>query len=118
MNTRDFANSWLQSWNNHDIEGVLSHFSEDVQVTTPMIKIATGGTENTLYGKDAVRDYWNVAILKFPDLHFKLLCITEGVDSVALYYETVMNKTAIEVMFFDENNLVKRMDAFYSLSPE
>jgi hypothetical protein len=114
MELQEFAQKWLKAWNAHDIEGVLTHFSEDVEITTPMIKIATGGTESTLRGKAAVRDYWNTALKKFPDLQFKMICPTEGVNSVAFYYQTVMNKMAVEVMFFNEAGLVNRMHAFYS----
>jgi len=116
MDIKNFAQAWLQAWNNHDIEGVLSHFSEDVEVTSPMIKIATQGTESRLLGKEAVREYWTIALSRFPELKFELICITEGVDSVALYYKTVLDKTAIEVMFFDERGLVNKMNAFYSLT--
>ncbi|MCF2496675.1 nuclear transport factor 2 family protein [Dyadobacter chenhuakuii] len=115
MNLNDFAQHWLKSWNSHDIEGVLAHFSEDVEVTTPMIKVATSGDEDTIYGKEAVRKYWTTALKKFPDLHFKLICITEGVNSAAFYYETVLEKKAIEVMYFNSEGLVTKMNAFYSL---
>lgn len=115
MTTTEFAHSWLDAWNNHDIERVLSHFSEDVHVTSPMIKIATGSNESTIHGKEALKNYWTVALKRFPELHFELICITEGVGSVALYYKTVLGKSAIEVMFFDEPGLVYKINAFYSL---
>lgn len=115
MDTNDFAQQWLASWNKHDLEGVLAHFSEDVQVTSPMIKLATQSADSTLDGKQALREYWRKALTKFPDLHFELICVTEGVDSVAFYYKTVLGKTAIEVMYFDEEGLVNRMNAFYSV---
>lgn len=118
MTAKEFASSWLEAWNNHDIEGVLAHFADDVEVTTPMIRIATGRDQDTLYGKEALRDYWTTALAKFPDLHFELLRITEGVRSIALYYHTVMNKSAIEVMFLNDDGLVRRMDAFYSIASD
>ncbi len=115
MKTKEFAEQWLRSWNDHDIEAILSHFSEDVEVVTPMIRLATGRDENALRGKTALRDYWGTALSKFPDLHFELVCVTEGVYSVALYYKTVLDKTAIEVMYFDQAGKVNKMNAFYSI---
>lgn len=38
-----------------------------------MIKLATGGKESSLKGKSAVREYWNTALEKYPDLHFELI---------------------------------------------
>ncbi|MEZ0131058.1 hypothetical protein AB9T88_15340 [Flavobacterium sp. LBUM151] len=47
-------------------------------------------------------------------MHFELVDVTSGVDSVALYYKAVMNKMAIEVMFFDQDGLVNKMIAHYT----
>ena len=54
------------------------------------------------------------ALERFPDLHFELIDATSGVDSVALYYKSVMNKKAMEIMFINEAGLVYRMIAHYT----
>lgn len=113
MNYQTFALAWISSWNSHDLEDILSHYADDIEITTPMIRLATGGTESSLKGKEAVRDYWQKALNKIPDLHFELIDTTEGVNSVALYYKSVMNKMAIEVMFFNEEGKVSEMFAHY-----
>lgn len=114
MNIKEFADNWISSWNSHDMENILHHYSEDIEISTPMIKLATNGTVDTLKGKDAVKAYWQKAIEKIPDLHFELLDVTEGSHSVALYYKSVMNKRAIEVMFFNEEGKVNKMIAHYT----
>ena len=35
-----FAVKWIESWNSHDLNRILSHYADDVEVTTPMIKVA------------------------------------------------------------------------------
>lgn len=100
MNHQEFAQQWVSAWNSHDLEDILSHYSEDIEITTPMIATATGGTESSLKGKEAVYEYWKKALDKFPDLHFDLIHSTAGVDSVALFYKSIMDKHAVEVMFF------------------
>lgn len=114
MNAQKFAEAWISSWNSHDMEDILKHYSEDIEITTPMIKLAGGIESGSLKGKEAVADYWNRALAKIPDLHFELVDVTEGVDSVALYYRSVMNKMAVEVMFFNEEGKVNRMIAHYT----
>lgn len=111
---RTFAAEWIQAWNSHDLKEILKHYSEDVQITTPMIKMALGIDTGTLKGKVAVADYWAKALKKLPDLKFELLDVTQSVDSVALYYKSVMNKRSIEIMFFDEQGLVNRIIAHYT----
>lgn len=114
MNGRKFAEEWINSWNSHSLEDILSHYSEDIEITTPMIKLALGVDNGSLKGKKLVADYWQKALIKMPDLHFELYDITLGVNSIALYYKSVMNKKAIEVMFFDEHGKVNKMLAHYT----
>jgi hypothetical protein len=114
MNLSEFANNWINDWNSHDFEKILAHYSDDIEVTTPMIQISLGIETGTLYGKLAVASYWQNALKKFPDLNFELIEVTESINSVAIYYKSVMNKRAIEVMFFNEQGKVNKMIAFYT----
>jgi ketosteroid isomerase-like protein len=114
MKSQVFARNWIESWNSHDLEAILSHYSEDIEITTPMIKMAIGIDSGSLKGKTVVADYWRKALEKLPNLHFELLDVTESVDSIALYYKSVMSKRAIEVMYFNEQGKVKKMIAYYT----
>lgn len=114
MSFSNFPTSWITSWNSHNLDDILAHYSDDIEITTPMIRIAAGINSDTLKGKAAVADYWGKALQRIPDLHFELLEVTQGVNSVALYYKSVMNKRAIEVMFFNEEGKVNKMFAFYT----
>jgi hypothetical protein len=113
MNHQDFAQIWVDAWNSHDLGDILSHYSEDIEITTPMIAMAAGGKESSLKGKESVREYGQKALDKFPDLHFDLIHSTAGVDSVALFYKSIMGKHAVEVMFFNEAGKISRMYAHY-----
>ncbi|MBF4472069.1 MULTISPECIES: nuclear transport factor 2 family protein [Flavobacterium] len=114
MDAQKFASEWIESWNSHDLDDILNHYSEDIEITTPMIKLAGGIESGSLVGKALVKDYWNKALTKFPDLHFELIEVTSGVNSVALYYKSIMGKMAIEVMFFNDKGLVNKMIAHYT----
>ncbi|HNX58406.1 MAG TPA: nuclear transport factor 2 family protein [Spirochaetota bacterium] len=109
-----FAEEWIDSWNAHDLDRIMSHYRDDCEITTPMIKTALGIDTGTLAGKSAVRNYWRAALDKVPDLHFELIDITASVNSVALYYQSISNKKAIEVMFFDKSGKVSKGFAHYS----
>jgi len=114
MNPPKFAEEWIKSWNTRNLDDILTHYTDDVEITTPMIKIALGIDHGTLKGKENVADYWHKALQKLPDLHFELLDVTAGVNSVALYYKSVLNKKSIEVMFFDEQGKVNKIIAHYT----
>ena len=113
-NVQKFAKQWVESWNSHNLENIMNHYSDDIEITTPMIKLAAGIENCSLKGKLTVSDYWSKALEKFPDLHFELVEVTSGVNSIALYYKSIMNKMAVEVMFLNEDNRVYRMIAHYS----
>ncbi|MBW7676724.1 nuclear transport factor 2 family protein [Chryseobacterium chendengshani] len=113
MDHQKFAADWISVWNSHHLEDILSHYSDDIMITTPMIVMATGGKESSLSGKNAVREYWRKALDKFPDLKFELIQSTAGVDSVALFYKSIMDKHAVEVMFFNEEGKINKMYAHY-----
>ncbi|MBO9584685.1 MAG: nuclear transport factor 2 family protein [Flavobacterium sp.] len=114
MDAEKFAKSWIESWNSHDLNDIMSHYSDDLEITTPMIKLAGGIESGSLSGKENVAAYWSKALSKFPDLKFELIDVTSGVNSVALYYKSIMDKKAIEVMFFNEEGLVNKMIAHYT----
>jgi ketosteroid isomerase-like protein len=114
MDSLEFAKKWIESWNSHDLTEILSHYSDDIEITTPMIKMAAGIDSGSLKGKISVADYWGKALEKIPDLHFELIDVSEGVNSVALYYKSIMNRKAIEVMFFNQSGKVNKMIAHYT----
>jgi ketosteroid isomerase-like protein len=114
IDSKKFAEEWIRSWNSHDLDRILSHYSDDCEITTPMIKIALGIDTGTLKGKDKIGNYWKSALEKIPDLQFELKEVTESIDSIAIYYKSVLGKMAIEVMFFGEDNKVNKIIAHYT----
>lgn len=114
MDAQKFAKDWIAAWNSHDLDVILEHYTDTIEITTPMIKLAAGIESGSLKGKEAVRNYWEKALERIPDLHFELVEVTQGVDSVALYYKSVMDKMAVEVMFLNENGKVYKMIAHYT----
>ncbi|MFN4352761.1 MAG: nuclear transport factor 2 family protein [Hylemonella sp.] len=58
MITREFAESfskeWIESWNSHDLDRILSHYSEDFTLSSPYIAQIAGVSSGSLTGKEAV----------------------------------------------------------------
>ena len=114
IDSKKFADEWIRAWNSHDLNKILSHYSDDFEITTPMIKMALGIDTGTLKGKSRIKDYWEAALVKVPDLKFELKEVTESVESIAIYYKSILGKMAIEVMFFDEHGKVNKVIAHYT----
>ena len=79
-----------------------------------MIQRLLGIESGTLKGRKAVGDYWRAALQKIPDLHFSLIAVTSGVNSISLFYDAVMGKKAIETLFFNDEGKVFKALATYN----
>ena len=82
-----FAADWIDAWNSRDLSRVLSHYSEDFEMSSPVIIEVVGEPSGTLKGKEAVGAYWTKALQLRPDLHFELISTLIGVNSITLYYK-------------------------------
>ena len=108
-----FAAEWIDAWNAHDLKRVLSHYTDDFEMTSPVIIQVAGEPSGKLVGKAAVGAYWRTALERLPDLHFELVSVLVGVDSVAIHYRGAGGRPAIEVFFFRADGKVSRAVAHY-----
>ena len=108
-----WAQEWIDAWNAGDLDRVLAHYADDFEMSSPYIVTIAGELSGKLRGKDAVAAYWRAALVRRPDLHFELLRVFRGVDSLALFYQSAPNVLGAEVFFFDENGQVARAHAHY-----
>lgn len=109
-----FAHTWIQDWNNHDLDAVLSHYADDFEFASPLISSIAGEASGVLCGKAAVRAYWKKGLEQIPDLHFELKEVLTGVDSITLYYQGHRGMAA-EVLMFNSTGKVKKALACYAV---
>lgn len=110
---REFAEEWIEAWNSHNLERILSHYEDGFSMTSPVIIQLTGEASGCLIGKKAVGAYWAKALELIPDLHFELISVLAGVDSVTVYYQGARGLSA-EVFFFGTEGKVNRAFAHYA----
>jgi ketosteroid isomerase-like protein len=108
-----FATQWIEAWNAHDLPAILAHYSEDFQMSSPYIAQLANESSGKLTGKPAVAAYWSKALEMMPNLHFDLLQVLVGADSITIYYRGVRGLAA-EVFFFNEQNVVSKACAHYA----
>ncbi|HEY6241399.1 MAG TPA: nuclear transport factor 2 family protein [Burkholderiales bacterium] len=110
-----FAAEWIESWNAHDLDRVLSHYAEDFEMSSPVIVQIAGEPTGTLRGKAAVGAYWKKALELIPDLKFQLLSVLTGVGSITLHYKGARGRLAAEVFHFGSDRKVTRAFAHYAV---
>lgn len=110
-----FARDWIEAWNSHDIEKILSHYSEDFMIETPMAIKLYPQSNGTVVGKSEVRKYWTIGLERSPNLKFELLDLLIGVNSIGLYlFNTSSNKKSVELMSFNNETKVNKAIVTYS----
>ena len=111
---RAFAQEWIASWNSHDLERILSHYTDDFIMETPLAAQLLPETKGVVVGKEAVRAYWTIGLQKNPDLHFELKEVLISVKGISIYYRnTTRNKNVVEVLWLNEDGKAYGGFAYY-----
>ncbi len=95
-----FADKWIDAWNSRDIDAVLSLYADDVVFTSPTALRFVPKTGGTVHGKDALRSYWTRALEQNEDLHFELINVYAGIDTLVLHYRNQLGGSVNEVLTF------------------
>ena len=107
-----FATDWVECWNAHDLDRILAHYTEDLEMSSPVIVDLMNEPSGTLRGKEKVRAYWAKALAAQPNLHFELIEVFAGADSLVVHYNGPRGLGA-EVLWLDSAGKVYRAAAHY-----
>ena len=110
---REFAQDWVDAWNSHDLERILTHYDDEVLLISPIALKLLGG-DGTVRGKAALREYFRRGLEAFPVLRFDLIDALWGTETIVVYYLNNVrgNKTA-EVMLVNPAGKIRRVWANY-----
>jgi len=87
-----FADDWVTAWNSHDLDRVLSHFTDDVVFTSPVAARFLDGSDGVVRGKAALRAYWAEGLRRIPDLYFEVVGVYVGVYTLAINYRNQLGR--------------------------
>ena len=114
MDTAAFAREWVEAWNAHDLERILSHYSEDVVLVSPIAVARLGRASGRIEGKADLRAYFAKGLAARPDMRFTLRRVLDGVSSMVVDYVAADGRDAAEWMEFDGEGRVCAVRAHYS----
>ena len=98
---QDFVETWVQGWNAHDLDQVLSHFADDVVFTSPVAVQLLANSDGVIRGKVGLRAYWREGLRRIPDLRFEVLGVYLGLHTLVINYRNQKGGLANEVLTFD-----------------
>jgi hypothetical protein len=110
----EFARHWVQAWNSHDLDAILSHYAPDVVLISPAAAKLLNDPSGAVRGTEALRAYFSRGLEAYPNLTFELLDTLWGVSSVVLYFVNQRGTKTAEFMEIDGEGRVTRVVANYS----
>ena len=108
------ARGWIAAWNSHDIDRILSHYSDAIELTSPLVSRILGAGVNVVSGKAALRKYFLRGLDAFPDLKFELWGAYPGLDTLIVHYQSVRGLHGAEFMRIDSSARVCQVIAHYA----
>lgn len=109
-----FTYDWIASWNMHDLEEILSHYSEDIHFYSPFIQLLKFNETGLITSKDELKKYFEIGLNAYPELRFELHHYFVGVSTVVIYYTSVNGRLAAEVFELNEHGKATKVYCNYS----
>jgi predicted ester cyclase len=110
----NLANHWIAAWNAHDLDAIMTHYDEAIELTSPAAAQLLNTPDGKVIGKQNLRAYFQRGLTAYPDLHFHLENVLYGVNSVVLYYTNQKGTHTAEFMELSSIGKVVRVVANYS----
>ena len=108
------ANEWAAAWNAHELDSIIAHYDDAVDLTSPVAAKLLGLTDGKVVGKKNLRAYFPRGLAAYPDLRFHLEDVLWGMNSVVLYYTNQTGRRTAEFMELSANGKVARVVANYN----
>ena len=115
--TRDeawsLANHWVASWNAHDLDSIMEHYEDAIELISPVAARLLGSSDGKVVGKANLRAYFQRGLEAYPELDFRLEDVLWGLTSVVLYYTNQKGTRTAEFMELSARGKVTRVVANY-----
>ena len=108
------AEHWIAAWNAHDLELIMTHYEDAIELTSPVAAQLLGTPAGKVHGKANLRAYFQRGLEAYPELHFRLEDVFVGVSSVVLLYTNQKGTRTAEFMDLSATGKVARVVANYS----
>jgi len=109
----NLANDWLAAWNAHDLDLIMTHYDDAIELTSPVAAQLLGTSDGRVVGKADLRAYFQRGLEAYPELHFSLEDVLWGVNSVVFYYANQKGRRTAEFMELSASGKVVRVVANY-----
>lgn len=109
----EFAHGWIAAWNARDIAAVMEYYADKVHFRSPTAHNLL--QDGRIDGAYELKRYFAKALSLVEALHFDLLGVFTGHDSVTILYRNQNAMEAAETFLFNHDGKVMASTACYRL---
>lgn len=115
MDFAGHAQDWIDAWNSHDLNRIMAHYCDDVELVSPIVIKRTGRSDGTVCGKAMLREYVARGLEAYPALRFDFIRLYRGVRSCVVEYRGINGLMSAELMEFDAKGKISCVLGHYAV---
>ena len=108
------AEHWIAAWNAHDLDLIMTHYEDTVELTSPVAAQLLGTPDGKVLGKANLKAYFRRGLEAYPQLQFSLNDVLLGLSSVVFLYTNQRGRRTAEFMELSAVGKVVRVVANYN----
>jgi hypothetical protein len=84
--SENIASQWLEAFNEHNLDKLLALYDLDAKHFSPKLLVRKPESKGLVVGVNALREWWEDALIRLPNLHYKPVSITGNNERVFMEY--------------------------------
>lgn len=110
----EFATEWVEAWNSHDLDRIISHYAETLHYCSPLVLECVPGPDGVIRDRATLRTHVQTGLSKNPILRFTFREVLLGAHGFALYYDNARRGRTAEYFEFNADGKVVKVISCYS----
>jgi hypothetical protein len=112
-NARTLPSAWIDSWNRHDLDGIMEHYADTVIFEANTVVTRWGRPDGRLHGSSELREHFRRGLELAPSLHFDLEAVFTSPGGYAALYRRDNGNRVLDVVELDKDGKAIRVKALY-----
>jgi len=113
IKSEELVRDWIDAWNAHDLERILSHYTDDVEFTTQTAVTRWNKSNGKLVGKVELRKHFQKGLELAPALRFELEEIFSAPGGYAVLYKRENGNRVLDAVELNEAGFATKVTAYY-----
>jgi hypothetical protein len=108
------AKDWIEAWNSHDLDRILSHYSQDVIFEAQTARARWNRPDGRLYGTAELRKHFARGLELAPRLKFQFEQVFLAPCGYAVLYRRDNGNRVLDCVTPDSDGRARQVIAYYA----